>query len=219
MEQTPYERLEAFWQSKGLRNMSAFAEAVRLKPGTLSAIKQRASRPTAAVLEVIQRVFPDLSTEYILWGRGPMLRDGRALTLAAPSDEPPPPRPAAPGAAAAAPFSGELLDRLLTQINSQAQQHREELALLKKEHNAAMNKQTKWAAYTVDKMAEKIHFMEGRLGLRPLTAEEVAAQQALEAPRAKKIGLKHYDESSPTGRHLSLFGGRAMGPTCDLLAA
>ena len=79
MEQTPYERLEAFWHAKGIRNMSAFADAVRLKPGTLSAIKQRASKPTAAVLEIIQRVFPDLSTEYILWGRGPMLKDGRAL--------------------------------------------------------------------------------------------------------------------------------------------
>ena len=79
MEQTPYDRLEAFWQAKGLRNMSAFADAVRLKPGTLSAIKQRASKPTAAVLEVIQNAFPDLSTEYILWGRGPMLKDGRAL--------------------------------------------------------------------------------------------------------------------------------------------
>ena len=134
--------------------------------------------------------------------------------------------PATPGAAAALPFSGELLDRLLTQINSQAQQHREELALLKKEHRAALNKQTQWAQYTMDmmtlaaeKLSEKIYFMEGRLGLRPPTAEEVAAQQALEAPRAKKIGLKHYDESSPTGRHLSLFGGRVAGEAGALLAA
>ena len=79
MEQTPYERLEIFWLAKGIRNMSAFADAVRLKPGTLSAIKQRASKPTAAVLETIQQVFPDLSTEYVLWGRGPMLKDGRSL--------------------------------------------------------------------------------------------------------------------------------------------
>ena len=70
-----------------------------------------------------------------------------------------------------------------------------------------------------EKLSEKIYFMEGRLGLRPPTAEEVAAQQALEAPRAKKIGLKHYDESSPTGRHLSLFGGRVAVETCALRAA
>ena len=225
MELTPYQRLEAFWLAKGLRNMSAFADAVRLKPGTLSAIKQRASRPTAGVLETIQHVFPDLSTEFILWGRGPMLRDGRALAPVTPADEPEPPRPAAPAAALALPFSGELLDKLLNQINSQAQQHREELAVLKKEHRAAMNKQTQWAQYTMDQMAlaaeklsEKIYFMEGRLGLRPFTAEEVAAQLAAEAPRAKKIGLKHYDESAPTARLLALFGGRRE-EACALLAA
>ena len=120
MELTPYHRLEAFWLAKGLRNMSAFAAAVKLKPGTLSAIKQRASKPTAAVLETIAQAFPDLSTEYILWGRGPMLRDGRALTPVTPSDEPPP-TPAAP--ASGLPFTGEVLDKLLHQINRQAQQY------------------------------------------------------------------------------------------------
>ena len=225
MEQTSYQRLEAFWLAKGLRNMSAFAAAVKLKPGTLSAIKQRASKPTAAVLETIQHAFPDLSTEFILWGRGPMLKDGRALVPAGPSDEPPPTLPAAPAAApyAAATYSGDVLDRLLSQINSQAQQHREELASLKREHRAATNAQARTAQYNMDAMHAKVHFLEGRLGLRPFTAEELAqaAQLAAATPPAKKIGLKHYDESAPTGRygrHLSMAGVR-IGEMSTALAA
>ena len=219
MDQTPYQRLESFWLAKGLRNMSAFAAAVKLKPGTLSAIKQRASKPTAAVLETIRHAFPDLSTEFILWGRGPMLKDGRALVPAGPSDEPPPTLPAAPAAAApyaAATYSGDVLDRLLSQINSQAQQHREELASLKREHRAAINAQAHTAQYNMDAMHAKVHFLEGRLGLRPATAEELAqaAQLAAATPPAKKIGLKHSDESAPTGRygrHLSMAGGQLGG--------
>lgn len=80
MEQAPYARLELFWLFKGLRNMSAFAEATGISPGTLSAIKNRKSMPSPAVMEAILKAYPDISTDYILWGREPMLRDGRTLT-------------------------------------------------------------------------------------------------------------------------------------------
>ena len=131
---------------------------------------------------------------------------------------PPPTLPAAPAAAPpyAATYSGDVLDRLLSQINSQAQQHREELASLKREHRAATNAQARTAQYNMDAMHAKVHFLEGRLGLRPFTAEELAqaAQLAAATPPAKKIGLKHYDESAPTGRygrHLSMAGVQLGG--------
>ena len=107
----------------------------------------------------------------------------------------------APAALLPAPFSGELLDKLLNQINTAAQQHRDELAALKKEHKTALNLNVRMMQLAANVMASKIFDMEGRLGMRPLTAAEISAQQALEPPRAPKIGLKHYDESAPVGRY------------------
>lgn len=129
MEQTPYDRLELFWTGKGIRNMSAFAELVHLKPGTLSAIKQRASKPTAAVLETIQRVFPDMSPDYILWGRGPMVRDGRALAPA------PRPAPAAAdyGADLVAQAENVLLREHLAAATAQQTADRETIQWLRSE--------------------------------------------------------------------------------------
>ena len=108
----------------------------------------------------------------------------------------PPPTAEAPAA-----FSGELLNKLLNQINTAAQQHRDELAALKKEHKTALNLNVRMMQLAANVMASKIFDMEGRLGMRPLTAAEISAQQALEPPRAPKIGLKHYDESAPVGRY------------------
>lgn len=96
------------------------------------------------------------------------------------------------------PVACELIDKLLTQINDTANLHREELAALRKEHKTAMGVHIRMMNLTTNVLNEKIHYMEGRLGLRPLTVAELAAQQALEAPRAPKIGLKHY-ETSPIG--------------------
>ena len=91
---------------------------------------------------------------------------------------------------------------------------------LKKEHRAALVQQARGAQYHMDAMTEKVYFLEGRLGLRPLTAAETQAQQAAEAqtPRPKKIGLRHYDESAPTGRVVMLACAR-RGETSGLRAA
>ena len=81
MEQSPYQRLELFWQHKGLKNATAFAESVKgLTPAALSAMKHRRSTPGTSVLRAIQLAYPDLNGDYLLWGTGPMLRDGRALS-------------------------------------------------------------------------------------------------------------------------------------------
>ena len=42
MEQSPYQRLELFWQSRRIKNASAFADTVDgLTPSALSAMKAR----------------------------------------------------------------------------------------------------------------------------------------------------------------------------------
>lgn len=81
METTPYQRLEMLWLSKGLKNMSAFAEAVGLKPATISAIKQRGSQPSNNVMRAIQQAYPDINPEYILWGTGEMLKDRHLFSV------------------------------------------------------------------------------------------------------------------------------------------
>ena len=204
METTPYQRLEAFWLSKGLKNMSAFAEAVKLKPATLSAIKQRSSQPSNAVMQAMQLAFPDLSARYVLWGDGPMLNDGRSLRAATDTDEPTPP-PASPAAAAGLP--ADLLDKLLAQINTAADRHREEIAEVKKEHKATLATNNRYLQRVIEtleienrELKQKVYFLEGRLGLRAYTPEEqAAAQQQVEPPRPKVKGLKNYDHEAPQG--------------------
>jgi len=87
METTPYQRLELFWSSKSIKNASAFAESVGIKPATISAIKQRGSRPSSAVMLAIQQAYPDINPDYVLWGTGSMLRDGRSLAPFVPGGE------------------------------------------------------------------------------------------------------------------------------------
>ena len=164
--------------------------------------------PGREMIAGIIRRYPAISAAWLATGEGEPFPAGRFNEKpAGPPDEPTPTPPAAPAAAAGLPFSGEVLDRLLTQINTQAQQHREELLLLKKEHKAELNKLARQGQYNMDQMYNKVHYMEGRLGLRPLTAAETA-QAALDAPKTKKIGLKHYDESAPTGRCVPFYPER-----------
>lgn len=212
MEHSFASRVLAFRKLKGL-SQQAFAERCGLEQGNVSQM-EKGTEPKQSNVTKLVLGFPDLNPDWLLLGTGSMLRDGRNLTPAAPPDEPTPTPPAAPAAAAGLPFSGDVLDKLLNQIVTQAQQHREALAereaALKKEHKANLAAHLRLMQAAANVMADKIHYMEGRLGLRPLTAAEVTAQQAIEAPRAKKIGLKHYDESAPTARMLSLFGVRGM---------
>lgn len=216
MKHTFASRVLELRKLKGL-SQQAFAERCGLEQGNISQMEKGTEPKQSNVTKLIAG-FPDLSPDWLLLGTGPMLRDGRALTPLPPGpagDEPP---PAAPAAAAAPAFSGEVLDKLLAQINRQAQQHREELALLKREARAQLSAQTKFMQYTIDAMVEKVYYLEGRLGLRALAPGEAAAL-AVDAPRAAKIGLKHYDETpAPTGRHRSLFGPAYRAPAPCLAA-
>lgn len=209
MEQTPYQRLEIFWQSKGLKNMSAFAEAIKLSPGTVSAIKLRGSRPSNVVMLAIQKAFPDLNPEWALWGTGPMLRDGRALTpapLLPTADEPAP----AYLAAAADPMVGKLLD----QLHQKDQAHREDLRKARKDAERRLTAQAKHWQFTVDVMERQYKDLETQVaelkrenfalklaaGQRlPTPEEEEAFEKAAEARKAKEEKQKQRAGFKPEG--------------------
>ena len=230
MESTFASRVRQYRQGKGL-SQQAFAELCGLTQGNIAHM-ENGTEPKQSNVSKLLAGLPSLNPDWLLMGSGPMLRDGRSLTPAPPDEPTPTPsaglvvmeepaiayRQAAPVQSTLGP---DVLDKLLNQINSAAQQHREELAALKKEHKANLAAHIRLMQSAANVMAEKIHYMEGRLGLRPLTAAETTAQQAVEAPRAKKIGLKHYDESAPTGslgRHLHLFASRYMETSAALAA-
>lgn len=130
MENTPYQRLELFWLSKGLKNMSAFAEATGLKAATISAIKQRGSRPSSSVLRAIQEAFPDLDADYILWGETGAIRRLARETHPAPPDARP---PALTSAAATIDHATELL--LRSQMEERIKELSADKARLLKENN------------------------------------------------------------------------------------
>lgn len=88
METTPYQRLEEFWTSKGLKNASAFADAIKRKAGTVSALKLRGSMPGNKLMLAIQQAFPDLNPDYILWNKGTMYLDGVRLSYSSTRDTP-----------------------------------------------------------------------------------------------------------------------------------
>lgn len=197
---------------------SQLAKSLQTSQQVINGYTSGRTSPGREMFAAIIRRYPAINAAWLATGAGEPFPTGRFNEKPAPPPDEPTP-PAAPAAAAViAPLAGDVLDKLLNQINSAAQQHREELAALKKEHKANLNGTIRLMQASANIMAEKIHYMEGRLGLRPLTAAEVTAQQVAEAPRAKKIGLKHYDESAPTARLLSMFAGRPM-ETSTLLAA
>ena len=196
---------------------SQLAKSLQTSQQVINGYTSGRTSPGREMFAAIIRRYPAINAAWLATGAGEPFPTGRFNEKPAP-DEPTPTPPAAPAAAAGLPFSGDVLDKLLNQINSAAQQHREELATLKKEHKANLAAHVRLMQAAANVMAEKIYYMEGRLGLRPMTAAEVTAQQAIEAPRAKKIGLKHYDESAPTARLLNLCANW-QGETSTLLAA
>jgi hypothetical protein len=217
MDASPYQRLETFWQSKGLKNMSAFAEAIQLSPGTISAIKQRGSRPSNVVMRAIQSAFPDVSPEWVLWGTGPMLKDGRSLVpVATPVDE-----PAAPFAPTAPVIANpDVVTAFLGQMAEMTRAHREEILALKKEARKDLRAQAETYTYTINRMADerarleqRIFELEGRFGLRPPTAEEMELQaRQLPPPSVKVKGLKSYEPEAPTGAEMTLVRGESGFP-------
>ncbi len=194
METTPYQRLEQFWQSKGMKNASAFAEAIGKKPATVSALKVRSSQPSSALMKAITQAFPDLNAEFVLFGRGSMLKGGRSL---APAEQYPPAFAgvAEPAPTYATPAPG-LGDREVFKILEKLKaDHREELKALAAEHKLNMRQlweskdaelQRAGVMYaTLERSEEyfrsRCHWLEGKLGMRAYSPEELKAFEAQEA--------------------------------------
>lgn len=78
MESTFASRVKEFRKFKGL-SQEAFAERCGLEQGNITQM-ERGTDPKSSNAAKIIGAYPDLSSDWLLLGTGPMLRDGRALT-------------------------------------------------------------------------------------------------------------------------------------------
>ena len=55
-----------------------FSDFINIAPATLSSILRGRTRPTLAIVDAIANRFPDISTDWLLFGKGPMMRNSEA---------------------------------------------------------------------------------------------------------------------------------------------
>lgn len=55
-----------------------FADYIKIAPATLSSIFTGRTRPTLSVVEAVKNRFPNISTDWLMFGAGPMLKEGVA---------------------------------------------------------------------------------------------------------------------------------------------
>lgn len=55
-----------------------FADYIKIAPATLSSIFTGRTRPTLSVVEAVKNRFPNISTDWLMFGSGPMLKEGVA---------------------------------------------------------------------------------------------------------------------------------------------
>ncbi|MBC6988994.1 helix-turn-helix domain-containing protein [Hymenobacter sp. BT491] len=84
METTPGKRVRMFRESLGYKTASAFAEAAGLKIATLSSIETDRTAPSFDILATLVAAFPQVNSDWLLTGNGPMLREGKAPQASAP---------------------------------------------------------------------------------------------------------------------------------------
>lgn len=67
-----------------------FSEFLNIAPATLSSILRGRTRPTLSIVDAIVARFPDISTDWLLFGKGPMMKSAEVETDAvAPSGSTP----------------------------------------------------------------------------------------------------------------------------------
>ena len=165
-------RIRAFRESRNLTQKDIFqATRGEIKQTTLSAIENGQAKPGFDTLAALLDTYPELSSDWLLRGTGPMLRDGRTLApVAAPL----------PVATAVLPAQApaDTLAQFLTLLS-------EREAELKKEAKAARELAARAHAYTIARMQKEnatqeadIHYLRGMLGHRPPTAQELENQRA-----------------------------------------
>lgn len=55
-----------------------FSDFINIAPATLSSILRGRTRPTLAIVDAIANRFPDISTDWLLFGKEPMMRNSEA---------------------------------------------------------------------------------------------------------------------------------------------
>ena len=65
-------------QIMDLKHMTqqSFAEYIEMSPASLSSIFNGRTRPTLNIVEAIKKKFPDISTDWLMFGTGEMLKAG-----------------------------------------------------------------------------------------------------------------------------------------------
>ena len=89
MESTIGARIRQLREAKRL-SVAEFATAAGVKPSAIYGLESGANKPSIETVGNLRQSFPDLDTDWLLLGTGPMLRDGRTLT---PASQLPPPVP------------------------------------------------------------------------------------------------------------------------------
>lgn len=80
------ERIKTLMLSKKMKQQD-FASALGISPATLSSIFNDRTRPTLSIVDAIKNTFPDISTDWLLFGSGEMFQssDSSSLSDSSPS--------------------------------------------------------------------------------------------------------------------------------------
>lgn len=74
------DRIKTIMFSKRMRQQD-FASAIGISPATLSSIFNERTRPTLSIVDAIKKTFPDISTDWLLFGNGDMLQPSESSSM------------------------------------------------------------------------------------------------------------------------------------------
>ena len=221
MNTTPGTRLRHLRELLGFAGrQQEFAAAIGLTQQSISNMERGKTEPAAKSLNKLFAAFPQVNLAWLVTGAGEPLA-GAVLSRPVPVPllmalpEP----PAHPATHPAPP--ADLVAQFLALLS-------EREAALEKKHKTVLNERARQAQYTIERMMhqtarmeEELYYLRGVLGHRAPTPQELEMQRAQTPKPAKKIGLKHYDESDPQALEMAyapgptalprLRNGRAMG--------
>lgn len=227
MTQTPIDRIEAFCRDKGIGSLSELGRLIGASTGTFSIIKKRGRPPGTQVMQMLSDKYPDLNSNWVLYGRGSMYVDDKRLAPA-PFAQPAPAATPAPFAVAEptpaygciAPDQVAALTLEVNELRAENKLLREEVRQIRKEaREDALTQGRNFAAVREDdnilitRLYAKVDEYELRLGYRQPTPEEAARHKQSEEERKTISGfmgqrysqvLEEIEASRGKGKHFYL---------------